>query len=110
LLNTIALYDEFEPNGKTGLRKYARSKWCQRNEVAGVFDEMIKQARFKHIFLSYNNEGLMSVDEVRRIMSEYGRYDLVQTGYQRFKADKTEARNHKATETVEYLHVLEKSG
>ncbi|NOR27463.1 MAG: DNA methyltransferase, partial [Lutibacter sp.] len=28
--------------------------------------------------------------------------------YQRFKADKTENRNHKATETVEYLHILEK--
>lgn len=109
LLNTIAEYRPFEPQGKTGLRPYVRSKWCQRNEVSGVFEDLIRNATFKHIFLSYNNEGLMSVEEVRRIMEKYGRYELVQTGYQRFKADKTEARNHKASETVEYLHVLERS-
>ena len=51
----------------------------------------------------------MSIDQVREMMSKYGRYELLKTRYQRFKADKTENRNHKATETVEYLHVLEKS-
>ena len=108
-LNTIGEYKPFEPLGKTGLRPYVRSKWCQRNEVSGVFEDLIRKARFKHIFLSYNNEGLMSVEEVRRVMSKYGRYDLVTKDYQRFKADKTENRNHKASSTVEYLHILEKS-
>lgn len=50
----------------------------------------------------------MSETEVRKIMQKYGRYDLATTEYQRFKADKTENRNHKATETIEYLHILEK--
>ncbi|MFT3743087.1 MAG: DNA adenine methylase [Pyrinomonadaceae bacterium] len=109
LLNTIAEYKPFEPQGKTGLRKYVRSKWCQKNEISGVFEDLIKNAKFTHIFLSYNNEGLMSVDEVQRIMSKYGRYDLSQITYQRFKADKTDARNHKATDTMEYLHILEKN-
>jgi len=108
LLNTIAKYDEFVPNGKTGLRSYTRSLYCQKNEVTNVFENLIKKARFRHIFLSYNNEGLMSEEQVKRIMEKYGRYDLITTGYQRFKADKTENRNHKATETVEYLHILEK--
>jgi adenine-specific DNA-methyltransferase len=108
LLNTIAKYDDFSPNGKTGLRNYERSLYCQRNQVANVFENLIKNARFKYIFLSYNNEGLMPKEEVKRIMGKYGRYDLMTTGYQRFKADKTENRNHKASETVEYLHILEK--
>ncbi len=50
----------------------------------------------------------MSEVEVRKIMEKYGRYDLATIEYQRFKADKTENRNHKATETLEYLHILEK--
>ncbi len=50
----------------------------------------------------------MSLDEVRKIMEKYGRYDLIEQPYQRFKADKTVARNHKADATIEYLHVLEK--
>jgi len=50
----------------------------------------------------------MSDEEVRRIFEKYGRYNLTTTDYQRFRADKTENRNHKAIETVEYLHILEK--
>jgi adenine-specific DNA-methyltransferase len=79
-----------------------------KNEVNAVFSDLIEKANFKYIFLSYNNEGLMSIEDVKRTMSKYGRYELIEQPYQRFKADKTENRNHKATETMEYLHVLEK--
>lgn len=108
MLNTIAKYDDFLPAGKTGLRAYERSPWCIKSEVRAVFSDLIEKAKFKFIFLSYNNEGLMSIDDVRQIMSKYGRYDLIEKPYQRFKADKTENRNHKASGTIEYLHVLEK--
>ena len=108
LLNTIARYDNFTPNGKTGLRNYERSLYCQTREVANIFENLIKNADFKYIFLSYNNEGLMSKTQVEMIMKKYGRYDLAATEYQRFKADKTENRNHKAIGTSEYLHILEK--
>jgi len=109
LLNTIALYDDFVPRGKTGLREYNRSLYCKKREVGKVFDDLIENARFKYIFLSYNNEGLMSKEAVKTTMKKYGRYDLVTTEYQRFKADKTENRNHTAIGTTEYLHILEKS-
>ncbi|MDO9274089.1 MAG: DNA adenine methylase [Lutibacter sp.] len=108
LLNTIAKYDSFVPQGKTGLRSYYRSSYCKKNEVKNSFEELIKNANFKYIFLSYNNEGLMTEDEVKSMMSAYGNYSLKTTNYQRFKADKTENRNHTATSTVEYLHILEK--
>ncbi len=108
LLNTIARYDNFTPNGKTGLRNYGRSRYCQSREVADAFEHLIRNARFRYVFLSYNNEGLMSRSAVEKTMKKYGRYDLAATEYQRFKADKTENRNHKAAGTSEYLHILEK--
>lgn len=108
VLNTIAKYDTFAPRGKTGLRTYNKSAYCSSVKVVNAFEELIKNAQFKYIFLSYNNEGLMPPDVVRRIMEAYGKYDLATTDYQRFKADKTENRNHKATSTTEYLHILEK--
>ena len=108
LLNTIAKYDLFEPQGKTGLRTYYRSSYCKKNEVKNSFEELIKNANFKYLFLSYNNEGLMTEDEVKSVMATYGNYSLKTIDYQRFKADKTENRNHTATSTVEYLHILEK--
>ena len=109
LLNTIALYDNFVPRGKTGLREYNRSLYCKKKEVGKVFDDLTKNAKFKYIFLSYNNEGLMCKEAVETTMKKYGRYDLATTEYQRFKADKTENRNHTAVGTTEYLHILEKS-
>lgn len=106
LLNTIAKYEPFEVKGKTGLPKYFRSKYCSASTVKIEFENLVKNANFKYIFLSYNNEGIMTVDEIKSIMKKYGHYDLAQKNYQRFKADN--ARFNKANETVEYLHILEK--
>jgi adenine-specific DNA-methyltransferase len=108
LLNTIAKYDTFVPAGKTGLRSYNKSNYCKKGEVATSFEALIKNAQFQYVFLSYNNEGLMSEATVKDIMERYGKYTLKAKKYQRFKADKTENRNHKASETLEYLHILEK--
>ena len=60
LLNTIAKYDNFVPKGKTGLPNYIKSDYCSKNKVKQAFEVLIKKAQFKYIFLSYNNEGLMS--------------------------------------------------
>lgn len=109
LLNTIAEYSPFVPKGKTGLREYSRSLYCGRKTVREAFEDLIRSAHFKYIVLSYNNEGLMSLDEIKRIMSLYGRYDVVSRQYHRFRADKEQNRNHLASSTTEYLHILEKS-
>lgn len=108
LLNTIAKYDTFVPKGVTGLRDYNKSNYCSKVSVRNSFEDLIKNAQFQYIFLSYNNEGLMNEAEIKTILSKYGKYDLATTQYQRFKADKTENRNHTATSTTEFLHILEK--
>ncbi len=108
VLNTIAKYDTFVPKGVTGLRDYYKSDYCKKGEVLNSFTELLKNAQFKYIFLSYNNEGLMTSETVKETMKRFGKYSLETTKYQRFKADKTENRNHKANHTFEYLHILEK--
>lgn len=108
LLNTIAEYLPFEPKGKTGLREYVKSGYCSKTSVAECFEDLIREARFRYIVLSYNNEGLMPVDVIARIMSKYGDYMVFGQEYHRFRADKAENRRHKADSTTEYLHVLVK--
>ena len=108
LLNTIALYETFEPSGKTGLPDYKRSKYSIRKTVKDEFEDIIKNARFKYIFLSYNNEGIMSFSDIASIMHRYGDYSVIAQEYQRFKADRDENRVHKSDKTVEYLHILSK--
>lgn len=106
LLNTIAEYKEFVPKGKTGLRDYKKSNYCSRVIVHDSFERLISDAKFKYIVLSYNNEGLMSIDTIKQIMSMYGRYQVFKKEYPRFRADKADRRNHLANTTTEYLHVL----
>lgn len=112
VLETIARYDNPQLNGKTGLRDYKdqKSLYCSSRTVADVFDDLIKNADFKYIFLSYNNEGLMPLETIKEIMSRYGEYSVFTKDYHRFRADKEENRNHKSNSTVEYLHCLEKRG
>ena len=106
LLNTIALYDDFIPKGKTGLREYEKSNWCKKVKVADELERLIKNARFEWIFLSYNDEGLLSLEQIKVIFEKYGRYSSVKQKHQRFKSDSK--RIQKQDSTLEYLHILRK--
>ena len=104
LLNTIALYDDFTPKGKTGLREYDKSNWCKKDKVYKELETLIKNANFKFIFLSYNDEGLLSLKQIKEIFESQGKYSLKNKTYKRFKADNN--RFNKKDETTEYLHIL----
>jgi len=108
LLETIAKYDNPKIHGKTGLRDYQNEKslYCSRSQVKKAFKDLILKAKAKYIFLSYNNEGLMTLADIKEIMSLRGKYNHFTKDYSRFKADKTENRDYKATKTVEYLHYV----
>ena len=108
VLETIAKYDNPKIYGKTGLRNYKdqKSSYCSRVEVKRAFKDLILKAQAKYIFLSYNNEGLMTIDDIKEIMSLRGKYGFFIQEYNRFKADKTESRSFKANKTIEYLHYV----
>ncbi len=108
LLETIAKCDNPKIHGKTGLRDYGEQKslYCSRTQVKNAFEDLILKAKAKYIFLSYNNEGLMTLDDIKEIMSLRGKYGHFTKEYNRFRADKAESRNHKADKTVEYLHYV----
>lgn len=108
VLETIARYDNPILKGKTGLRNYdgQKSNYCSKRKIVKEFDQLIRDAQFHYIFLSYNNEGLMSVDTIENIMAQYGEYRCYKQKHKRFKADKDENRNTGEKETVEYLHCL----
>lgn len=106
ILNTIARYESFIPKGVTGLPEYLRSDYCTKNVYTSL-DDLVRNAKFKFIFLSYNNEGILSFDEIKKIFTQYGKYEQRKIeGYQRFKADKDSNRTYSAKSTTEYLHVL----
>ena len=105
VLETIAAYDDPKLKGVTGLRQYERSRYCQRTAAASALDDLIGRTRARHVLLSYNDEGVLGLDEINGILGRYGRverFDL--EGYSRFKADN--GREYKRTSTVETIHYL----
>ena len=108
LLETIAKYDNPKIYGKTGLRDYdnQKSSYCSKSQVKKSFKDLISKASAKYIFLSYNNEGLMSVKDIEEIMGLRGEYGYFKKSYGRFKADKDNNRAYKAKKTTEFLHYV----
>lgn len=113
LLETIARWDlsAFEPRGKTGLRPGSRSRYCSRREVEQAFGELLAAADFKHILVSYNNEGLLSEAALTAMLmakANGGKTEFRKIPYRRFRADQDhEARRYKGDETHEFLFYVE---
>ncbi|NLP40968.1 MAG: DNA adenine methylase [Veillonellaceae bacterium] len=94
LLETAARYDYPQVKGVTGLRPCAsgKSNYCNKKIVCDVFYDLVSNADFKHIILSYNTEGLMPVDDIERILKTVGNpatYKVYTIDYRRFKSRKT---------------------
>ncbi len=108
LLETIARFDAPTLKGKTGLRDYSNqiSQFAQKKAVKAAFEYLISHAQAQYIFLSYNNEGLLSLEDIKQIMSKRGKYGFITKNYQRFKADRDENRQHIANSVEEYLHYV----
>ncbi|UUM20108.1 MULTISPECIES: DNA adenine methylase [unclassified Mycoplasma] len=111
VLETIAKYDNPSLKGKTGLRNETnqRSDFCSKIKAPQALEHLIAHAKFKYIFLSYNDEGIMSLDTIKKIMSKYGEYSYKTKVHKRYQADKNNNRNILRNETIEYLHCLIKN-
>ena len=108
VLNAIAENRARETDTKSGVKKDEcnKSDYNRKAKVAEALEDLISNAKFEWIFLSYNNEGLLTFDEIKEIMSKYGDYSVESTPYQRYKADNN--RNQAAEGVLEYIHVLHK--
>ena len=111
VLETIARYDRPEVYGVTGLRhcEDQKSDFCVKRRVMPAFERMVDRTSARHVFLSYNSEGLMQRDDILGVMERHGRVDLLTQDYARFRADSDrENRVYKADRVEEYLFCLDK--
>ena len=109
LLETIARYDEPKINGKTGIRTYTeeKSNYCIKSKVYDELEELIKNAKFKHIIMSYNQEGLLKKEEIEQILKKYGdkdTYKLYQIPYKQYENKLTK----KIEKHYEYIFYIKK--
>ncbi len=109
LLETIALYDNPQINGKTGARNMSNysSDFSKQYRVNVVFEELVAKAKFKHIIFSYSSDGLMSKDYIESTLKRYGKpetFEVRRIQYKRYKNARTEEKD----DHCEYLFYIEK--
>ena len=108
ILNMISKYDfSIEPRGITGLQNYNKSDYCSKIKAKSTFEDLILNAKFEHIFVSYNNEGIIKKEEFVEILSKFGELKIYEKNYKTYKADNN--RNNKSKTTIEYLFYLKKT-
>ncbi|MEQ4191151.1 DNA adenine methylase [Pseudomonas syringae] len=108
LMNTIAQNEQPAIHGISG-RPEGRnvSPWSSKPRVEGEFRRLVESANFEYLVMSYSNESIMPVELIVDVMSSYGKYEMKQMQYKKFKS-RTEASNEAFV--TEYLHVLHKAG
>lgn len=109
VLETAAKYDYPEVRGITAQRDYENNKsdFCLKTKVVGAFDELISNANFKHIILSYSTDGLMSVEDIESIMKKYGKPETFKIYWIPYRRYKSRAQGEKE-ELKEMLVYIEK--
>lgn len=110
ILETLAKYDSPEIKGIAGLRGYdhQKSNFCNAKNGIVELSEIAKTAKCKTLILSYNTEGIMPREEIFSTLKEFGKVDLVEFEYLRFKSNNGgEARNKKFIK--EQLYILQKN-
>lgn len=91
VLETIARYDSPALVGVTGMRPYdgQKSVFCSKNEASAAFEQLIKNADFAHIVVSYGSAGLMSADFITKILKDNGMastFTLQKIPYRKYKS------------------------
>lgn len=102
--------------GKSGLIKGMRgSPFCKEKTCCQALKEVVRKAvencGAKHIFLSYNSEGIIPDHTVREIFCEYGKPQTFRRfghAYKRYRSDsEREGRKYSGDRVTEYLYYVE---
>jgi len=103
-LNYIAEYNkDIILKGKTGLiENYNKSKFSKKTDIKNTFDSLISGLNCKYLIISYNSEGLLSMDEFKKILIKKGAVKLYIIKYAKFKAQ----QNVEEKYVEEYLWVV----
>lgn len=110
LLETIARYDSPVLKGVTGVRPYnnEKSNYCIKRNVKASFDALIENADFRHIVISYSDDGLLTLDEIIEILEAYCIKDSVKVYKIPYNRYKSKAPQYGKAEHYEYIFYAKK--
>lgn len=107
VLENIIKWEKPVLYGKT--KKFERdslkSKYSKKTHCTYVFEDLINNAKCNHIFLSYNNEGIIPDNEIERILKNKGKLKIYSIDYNVFGNGAGNSKKRKLKERLFYCKV-----
>lgn len=108
LLESIAKYDYPNIAGITGRRKdkNSKTKYTRKELVLKNFEDLFRQAQFKHILLSYSNQGLVSIDDIVKLAKKFaidGNVLVYEFPFREYKNIRTSKKGSNLKEIIIYF-------
>ena len=105
ILETIAKWDKPEIKGITGMRSYEnqKSEFCNPKTGIKALGEIMKKNNFKHLLLSYNDDGIMPEGEILKLFNNAGKSEISEQNYQRYKSNSNGEQKNGVKEKIYYL-------
>ena len=93
VLETIALYDNHPHTGISGQRSEPNKKsdYCKKSTAENALSDILANAKFKHIYMSYSTEGIMSVEAIHTLFEKhFGKCFIFERNHKKFKSNMQE--------------------
>lgn len=110
VLETLSRYDFPDIAGKTGRRVHNDSKsvYTRKKEAIMAFEDLIRQAKFKHIIISYSNESLIPIYNLEKMLKKYAVENKVVTKKISYRTYKNIRKSKKSKNLFEVLIYFKK--
>lgn len=91
LLETLAVGDNPEPVGESGLRNWwpQYSDFCSKRKIRNAFDSVLGGENYSTAFISYSEDGLVGADELKNLLGIYGEVTLHTLNHKRFRSNQS---------------------
>ena len=108
MLNLILDYVYPEKTSKiSGIpENWNRSSYNRENGALQALTHLVQNIKSKFVIISFNSEGFLTADQIKSILEKAGKYEMLETKYNAFRASRN--LNNREIHVREYLFLLEK--
>jgi adenine-specific DNA-methyltransferase len=95
-------------DGVSGIAEnWNRSAYNKRGAAEEAMDQLLANTKARFIAISYNDEGIIPIDAFKKILSKYGKWELMEQDYNTYRGSRN--LHNRDIKVKELLWVLEKN-
>ncbi|GHV69409.1 restriction endonuclease subunit M [Spirochaetia bacterium] len=108
MLNVILDYQYPKNTSKiSGIpENWNRSNYNKENSALVTLTELVQNIKAKQVIISYNSEGFISPDQMKKTLEKIGNFEVLEMKYNTFRGSRN--LNSREIHVKEYLYLLEK--